>query len=532
MAVPKVLGADIELGNSLTGPYPASNLEAATRVLRASIRPPFLGVFQGGLYAPAAGEGGRHWLPNGGCLYIDMSHLEMCLPETASARNHAAALHAMLRIVRSCRRKALALLATGEDLFVNLHVSDGTAETSWGAHFNVLIERRLFDGLFDSRPHRLALLASFVAAAVPLFGQGLLLPEGGTCRYVTAARAHHLGELSGLATTIPFRRNLVNCRDEPHASGRLARLHLIAFDPNLQPIAIFLRAGLTQLVLAALEEGWFDDQLVLEDPVQAVRTWSESFAPTSGSFRPVRVPRPARDPITLLDWHRRLLEQLQALMDGGRIPPQVVPDGPEILDRFGRLLGYLADQDVESLAGSLDWALKWRILAEAAPQSGGDLASPSLRLLDQLYSHVDDQVGLFWVFWRNGLIDRCALDDAAIGRFVFAGDPETRSGLRGELVRRLRPWITSIDWDRIELARDYPVRWYDGARYVLELEDPAAASAPLVAALRQGFAQDDALLRWLTRHHAPARLSTADLAEALHSGVDSPPHPPLHIHTQ
>mgnify|MGYP000615072306 CR=1 FL=1 len=45
---------------------------------------------------------GRKFLAtNGGCIYIDSNHLEICLPEVRRALEHVAAWHAMLRIARA-----------------------------------------------------------------------------------------------------------------------------------------------------------------------------------------------------------------------------------------------------------------------------------------------------------------------------------------------------------------------------------------------------------------------------------------------
>jgi hypothetical protein len=225
-----VLGADIELGNSWTGSDSRTNLEAATRVLRQVGRQwRFCGVGPDEFSGTGAGEWGRHWLLNGGCIYIDMSHVEVCPSETRSARDHAAAVHAMYRIVSICRRRAVERLPEGEDLFVNIHNSDGTLATSWGAHLNVCVSRTLWNDVFrQHRPHVMALLASFVAATVPVFGQGMIVPLKKGARYVTSARAHHVGSLVTLSTTEAFNRGLLNSRDEGHGCDDRARLTAIA----------------------------------------------------------------------------------------------------------------------------------------------------------------------------------------------------------------------------------------------------------------------------------------------------------------
>src|SRR5262249_5400921 len=158
---------------------------------------------------------------------------------------------------------------------------------SWGSHQNVAISRKLWDALFrDQKPHLTALLASFVAATVPIFGQGMVVPLRDGCRYVTSARAHHLGSLVTLSTTEPFNRGLLNSPDESNAGADRARLHLIAFDATLQPAAIVRRSGLIQLIVAALESGWFDAALFLDEPVTAVQAWSWGFDSQAGALRP------------------------------------------------------------------------------------------------------------------------------------------------------------------------------------------------------------------------------------------------------
>ena len=190
--IPPILGADIELSNAWIGAPWGSNLEAASLLLRqVGSRRKACGCTPGGEAASSGRlEWGRRWLTNGGCVYVNMAHLELCTPETHSARDHAAAVHAMIQLARSCRRRAVASLSEGQDLFVSVHNSDGTLGTSWGAHQNVTVSRRLWDDLFQQRkPHLMALLASFMAAAVPVFGQGMVVPLKRGCHYATSARA-------------------------------------------------------------------------------------------------------------------------------------------------------------------------------------------------------------------------------------------------------------------------------------------------------------------------------------------------------
>src|SRR5437016_1224173 len=98
--VPKLCGADIELGNFILGLERVSGTgREASRALLREIEVPYAdrGGYGGRLVSSAGGyqvaydpqDWGRKYLSsNGGCFYIDLDHLECCLPEVLSAYDH------------------------------------------------------------------------------------------------------------------------------------------------------------------------------------------------------------------------------------------------------------------------------------------------------------------------------------------------------------------------------------------------------------------------------------------------------------
>src|SRR5207302_5471751 len=108
-------------------------------------------------------------------------------------------------------------------------------------------------------------------------------------------------ELAGVQTT--YRRPLLNLRDEAHAGKTLARMHIIFFDNTLAPVASYLKAGTTQLVLALLEAGWVDPTLLLDDPLAAA--WQVGRDLTLA--RPLRLAGRGRQ-ATAIEVQRRLAE--------------------------------------------------------------------------------------------------------------------------------------------------------------------------------------------------------------------------------
>ena len=293
-SVAKLVGADFELGNFVLGlpRSEGSGAEAARALLRQidgvpASRTRQLGFWRGGGLAEGSsashGAGwsdtqdqGRKFLrENGGCAYIDLDHLELCIPEVLSAHDCVAATFAMLRIAQQAAQRANAELPDGQTIQVLVNNSDGRSN-SYGSHLNFLLTREAWNDILRRKPHYLQLLASHQASSLVYTGQGKVGSENGRpeVRYQLSQRADFVEMLSGPQTT--YDRPLVNSRDESLCGGcrELARLHVIFFDNTLCHTASLLKVGTLQIVLAMLEAQAADRELLVEDPVAAVHTWS------------------------------------------------------------------------------------------------------------------------------------------------------------------------------------------------------------------------------------------------------------------
>src|ERR1700752_1047513 len=68
------------------------------------------------------------------------------------------------------------------------------------------------------------------------------------------------------------KRPIINTRDEPHADReKYRRLHVIVGDANLSEYTIYLRNGVTALILSMIEDGAIKKSLSLRDPVKAIK---------------------------------------------------------------------------------------------------------------------------------------------------------------------------------------------------------------------------------------------------------------------
>ena len=395
----------------------------------------------------------RTFLPgNGGCVYIDLDHLEICLPEVLSARDHVTAWNAMLRIAARAQTAANAELQKGRKIHVMANNSDGHGN-SYGSHLDFLITRRAWNNIFSRRLQYLLYLAAFQVSSIVFTGQGKVgcegSAEGAPSAYQISQRADFIEVLAGVQTT--FNRPIVNSRDEPLCGSRwgnpespaqnMARLHVIFYDSTLCDIANLLKVGVMQIMLTMIEAEKMNPQLLLDDPVAAAHAWSRD------PLLVERVPLVSGKELTAVELQLLFLEEAKAFVDAGGCEG-LVPEAELIIDLWADTLLKLKAGDYTSLARRLDWVLKLSILERAMKQRPElTLASHEIKHLDHVYSALDG--GLFQAVARQGAVERI-LSDEEIERFVSEPPADTRAWARSQLLSIAGPErIEKVDWDEI-----------------------------------------------------------------------------------
>lgn len=486
MAVEKFLGRDCELsGTGIRADGEALDPWDVTRRVLSRI-PASLQTWGTPVWnRSAAFEGSRysldclrHWGANGQCYYSDMSHLEVCTPEVLKPRAFAAQCLSLLLATEKARLAAES--DTGDVVvFSTANVDVMDPAISFGTHLNVQIERSLWEDLFLEQVHpaRLGFVASVMAAAIPFFGAGYLLPAAdGRVIYSLSARAHHLTKVHTLATTESLRRGLLNTRREPH--GRHDRLHLIGFDFGI--IGAALLASFLQCALAAAEEGYCGE--VLYDPVESMRAWSWGLDLNTGQL-PVRGTLIDGRRLTLAEFMRTVAGKLLAMCEGGLISPDVAPEATEMLPRIIELTHYLEEGSLGHCARHLDWAAKLLcLLAREEP-----LDSPESRLLDHDFGNTDPRRGMFWKLWDGAQVDPL-VTRREVELCLVHPPAESRAWGRGQLIRRFSGSILDVDWGYVDL-RDSPRSVWGGSRRAsIDMPDlggfTSAAFGPLVRRAR------------------------------------------------
>ena len=475
--LPKVCGADLELGNFILGvKSEGSTGREASRALLAAIKglprrdfirysnPP--SNWQSMVYGGQQGSGhkfhcsrdddyhpqdwGRKFLAeNGGCIYIDLDHLELAICEVTNAWDHVAATHAMLRIARAAMHAANADQSDGRRIQVLVNNSDGQGN-SYGSHLNFLITRRAWENIFNRKFHYLQYLASYQVSSMIFTGQGKVGAENGApaTPFQLSQRADFFEKLSSLPTT--FQRGLVNSRDEALCGksdnstrpGAPARLHSIFFDNTLAHGSSVLKVGVMQIILAMLEAERCDPSLILDDAVEAAIRISHD--PTLQTC--VELTSGAQ--LTAIELQERFLHDARQFAAELGFAG-VVPRSAEILDLWEDTLAKLKAGDLQQLAPRLDWVAKLMTLERAMDRRPElDWGSPEIKMLDHLYSSLDDD-GIYWSYENNGFAERL-VDDARIQHLTENPPDDTRAWTRAMLLRCGREsHIDSVDWDSV-----------------------------------------------------------------------------------
>jgi hypothetical protein len=485
----------------------------------------------------------RFLAANGGCVYIDLDHVELCLPETRSVYDHVASWHAGLRILRRAQVAANERLPEGKRIHVLINNSDGRGN-SYGSHMNFLATRRCWQNIFERKMQYLLYLAAYQASSIVFTGQGKVGSENRApeVNYQLSQRADFLEQIAAAHTT--YARPIVNSRDEAHcgtdeylsrrarsaevggvpstrsrdgsgywdrgtggwvwpesAESEMARLHVIFFDNTLCHVSTLLKAGVTQIVLAMIESERVNHRLILDDPVGAVKVWSHDPTLRARS----RMCSGRR--VTAVEMQMLFLEEAARFVERGGCEGYV-PHAREILDLWADTLAKLEARDLPALSRRLDWALKLLLLESVMEERGElDWRHPAIKKLDHVYSSLDPEEGLYWAYEKDGHIER-VVDEAHIQRFVSSPPEDTRAWTRAMLLRRAGARrVVDVDWDHIRFVVGDDE--FDRRHRTVDLADPAEPGLDTWGDVFEGTASFDALLDEFDRresiHHVSAR---------------------------
>ncbi len=405
------------------------------------------------------------FLENGARLYLDTGfHPEYATPECDDILELVAHDKAGERIVEDLLHQAEKRLR--EDgisgnilLFKN---NTDSAGNSYGCHENYLVSRDVsFQRLAE------ALIPFFVTRQI-ITGAGKVLQTPRGFHYCLSQRAQHIcQEISGATTSS---RSIINTRDEPHADAeRYRRLHVIVGDSNMSEYATYLKVGITAVVLDTIEDGYFDRDLSLQSPVQAIRDISHD--PTLRETVKLKDGRA----MTAIELQREYLELV--LRHYERQDPDAATQ--DILDRWADLLERL-QTDPMTCSREVDWVIKKDLIETYMSKHRLSWRDPRVSLIDLQYHDIRPDRGLYYLLARNELLERITTDEA-IERAKHVPPQTTRARLRGEFIRQanLKGKDYRVDWVYLKLN--------DPERETILCKDPFQAHDDRVERLIRSF---------------------------------------------
>jgi proteasome accessory factor A len=460
MAIPKVMGTEIEYGITVKGDPDFDPISSCVLLVNA-YREDHAGEilwdydqenpladargFQvdGEKYTPNQQENiaRNKTLINGARYYVDHAHPEYSCPEVTNPRDVVVHEKAGERILEASRREANALLPAGAQMLLYKNNSDRKGN-SYGAHENFLMDRRTsFKQVVEH------LMPFFVTRQI-YCGAGKVGSENRSqaCDYQISQRADFFETEVALDTMV--KRPIINTRDEPHADReKYRRLHVIVGDANLSEYTIYLRMGVTSLVLSMIEDGAVKKSLSLRDPVRAIKEVSHD----PSCRRTIALESGQK--LTAVEIQREYLEMAQKYASS-RSADESTRD---VLARWEHVLGCLARDPME-LDAQIDWVIKRALIEGFMQRKSLDWDAPQVQMLDLQYHDLRPDKGLYYMLERQGRAER-VVSDAEILAAITRPPEDTRAYFRGECLRRYGSAVFGVNWDSISFnVDDEPIK--------------------------------------------------------------------------
>ncbi len=373
-------------------------------------------------------------LTNGARYYVDHAHPEVSTPECLTAREVVRFDRAAEEIVRASMAAATAYLAPGAEILCHKNNSDGKGN-SYGCHENYLMAREVPFGRIVSQitPHFVTRQVVIGAGKVGCELSGV---PAGDVPYQLSQRADFFEEEVGLETTL--KRPIVNTRDEPHCdASKYRRLHVIVGDANMSEVATFVKVGATALVLAMIEDDVLGDELVLANPVAAIRQVSHD--PTLTRTILLRSGRRA----TALEIQWALVERARKYEQSHGLAAVGEDVGIEVLAHWEAILTGL-EHDPASVADVVDWVAKQRLVDGYTERHSVRPGDPRLKAIDLQYHDMRPERCLAR---RAGL--RELISEADVRSAMTEPPTTTRAYFRGRCLAKWPDQIVAANWDSL-----------------------------------------------------------------------------------
>ncbi|GMR01738.1 MAG: depupylase/deamidase Dop [Acidimicrobiia bacterium] len=447
MAVPHVLGTEVEYGITITNDPSFNPVAASSSIVNAHAQGSDRIRWSYDNESPGRDARGfslaeipidetdsglvNAVLHNGARLYVDHAHPEYSTPECAEPLEATLYDKAGELIMHRAANHVNGTLRDGMRMLIHKNNSDGKGN-SYGAHENYLVPRSV---PFGAIVHQ---MTAFLVSRQIFTGSGKVGSEHGrpSVEYQLTQRADFFEEEVGLETTL--KRPIINTRDEPHADpSKYRRLHVIFGDATMSEVQTFVKLGSTSLMLMALSDGALGEPIRLKDPVGAVTQVSHDI---SGC---VALDLAEGTRTSAVELQGSYLAVLEDYVGTAGLPPvykQVLLEWRALLEDF--TIGY------EAVSDRLDWAAKLSIMNAYRERDGLQWSDPKFTLLDLQYHDIDPARGLYHRLVKGGRM-RSLFTTNEIASAALEPPTTTRAWFRGECLRRYPGEVVAANWDSL-----------------------------------------------------------------------------------
>jgi proteasome accessory factor A len=161
------------------------------------------------------------------------------------------------------------------------------------------------------------------------------------------------------------------------------------------------------------------------------------------------------------------------------------PVWSDVLAEWERVLNGL-EEDPMTLADTLDWVAKLRLLEGFRSRDGQEIDSPRARALDLQYHDIDSESGLYNRLAARGSMRRLFTDEE-LDEATTEPPPNTRAYFRGRCVSQFSGALVAANWDSLVFDVGEPhlkrVPMMEPLRGTKEMVDQVLAKAETAAEL-------------------------------------------------
>lgn len=406
------------------------------------------------------------YTPSGHRIYVDGSFPEVCTPECSSPYDLVQWERAGELLLRNGVLRFEE--ETGRGIVLYKNNADGQGK-SWGSHENYLVAKKLFSALTEDRSFKR--LNPFQLYWVTFLVTRMIYTGAGKVGYdksfidpgfILSQRAEFMQMVVYFDTMLM--RPWINTRDISYVGSEYGhRLHVIAGDANMCDRSLFLRIGMSMIVLMMLEDladssyplgSW----PVLKDIFMATKVVNEDVECSQTlpvSVRGVNKEMSALDIQFFLsdlarDWYERKCKNDH--------PPEKIFWIPKVLDSVDEVMSWIKRGDLAALFGKIDWVTKFVVCGKALERAGkhkqclftGSLDVDQVAYLkpfDLIYHRLDSK-GLCDRLRSRGDIEMM-FDEQQIKEAATLPPKDTRAYNRGTLIGLEQDSIAGCNWQYV-----------------------------------------------------------------------------------